>query len=64
MSLFTQTLRKGGDQQETHKQKEMPSQQEQLAASREITVRGAAIKLMICGRFWFRFWNSVIHKYS
>lgn len=45
--FFTQTLKKGGGQQERQKQKEIHSLQEQLAALKEITVGGAVIKLQL-----------------
>lgn len=46
MLFFTQTLKKGGGQQDGQKEKEeIHSLQEQLAALKEITVSGAVIRL-------------------
>lgn len=46
MLLFTQTLKKGGGQQDGQKEKEeIHSLQEQLAALKEITVGGAVIRV-------------------
>lgn len=46
MLFFTQTLKKGGSQQDGQKEKEeIHSLQEQLAALKEITVSGAVIRL-------------------
>ena len=48
MSPFTQTLKKGGGQQDGQREKEeIHSLQEQLAALKEITVGGAVIRLRL-----------------
>lgn len=59
MSLFTQTLKKGGGQQEMQKEKEIHSLQEQLAALKEITVGGAVINcnhMISCNAFKLYLW--------